>query len=210
MDLCFLHACTIGHSSCLLNLPEFKSQAAGGTGEAPTVLSSTAVEAVIPAYRFNCSGNVTEWGVYVHPGVTSLGLPHHYYIEFQVWRPSLSTDVCYSWVGKNTLPDAVATADGLVTVTVEEGEQIAVLPGDIVGLYAESLDGQGNVQLNTADVSVTVWYKDGEIVVTDPGMCTLSIGEGMVLELSLDAAPVLTAVVSSSTCKSVAPPPVSL
>ncbi len=144
---------------------------------------------------------MTEWGVYVHPALSAPSQPHHYYLEFQVWRPSQVAAICYAWVGTNIILDTVAREDGRITMAVPEDNEIPVEPGDVVGLYVEPLDGQGGVQLDrsNASSSVTVWYKDGQIAVTDPGMCRLSVGEGTILGFSKAAAPVLTAVVGSST-----------
>ena len=54
-------------------------------------------QAVVPAYEFQCSGRVTEWGACVE---RHGGNEEEYYIQFQVWRPS-GPSGCYSLVGFN-------------------------------------------------------------------------------------------------------------
>ncbi len=93
--------------------------------------------------------------------------------------------------------------DGQVTMAVQEGNEVYAETGDVVGFFIEPLSGQGGVQLDTTDTSgaTTVWYKDGELIATDPGMCRLSLGAGRMLEFSMAAAPALTAVVGSTNSK---------
>ena len=64
-------------------------------------------QAIVPAYTFQCSGRVTEWRACVQRG----GGGERYYIEFQVWRRTGSTDGCYELVGTNTPQDTTETED---------------------------------------------------------------------------------------------------
>ena len=53
-------------------------------------------QAIIPSYKFDCCGNITEWGVDLYPADESYQFT--YTLEFQVWRPSptVKTTGCYS------------------------------------------------------------------------------------------------------------------
>ena len=117
-------------------------------------------QAIVPAYRFNCSGRVAEWGACVQPGGSE---DEQYYIQFQVWR-STGTEGCYELVGYNIpLDDANEEErnisdsgtiieregflsppgnndDGLhrcVVLPVRESKQIDFMEGDLVGYYVD-------------------------------------------------------------------------
>ena len=103
-------------------------------------------QAIVPAYTFQCSGRVTEWGACVQPGGPS---SEAYYIQFQVWRPS-GPSGCYSLVGFNrpvgsnggegflSPPDGTDDLLGrCVELSVTEEEQIEVQSGDVVGYYVD-------------------------------------------------------------------------
>jgi hypothetical protein len=47
-------------------------------------------QAIIPTYELVCCGNITEWGVDVHP-VTGT-VPVVYSLDFQIWRSSPTAD----------------------------------------------------------------------------------------------------------------------
>ena len=59
-------------------------------------------QAIIYTYRFNCCGNITEWGADIYPGERNM---EQYALDFQVWRPSpvnnSTGNRCYSLVGNN-------------------------------------------------------------------------------------------------------------
>ena len=107
------------------------------------------LQAIVPAYTFNCTGRVTEWRACVEPG----GDRQRYYIQFQVWRPT-GVPGCYTMVGYNAPPEP--TFDGMgevnnidqllqpgdpldlcVHLPVSEGEEIEFQPGDVIGYYAD-------------------------------------------------------------------------
>ena len=74
----------------------------------------------MPAYRFQCSGRVTEWRACVQPGGSS---SEQYYIQFQVWRPT-GIEVCYELVGFNTpLDDARVEGRGFLSPPGEDTDQ---------------------------------------------------------------------------------------
>ena len=77
------------------------------------------------SYTFGCEGRITQWEAYTsgegaHP------------IEFQVWRARTEL-FRYDLVGVNTFPNATPT-DNILRLSVPEGEQINVSPGDFVGI----------------------------------------------------------------------------
>ena len=143
-------------------------------------------QAIVPAYRFNCSGRVAEWGACVQPGgVTS----EQYYIQFQVWRPT-GTEGCYELVGYNIpLDDAneeernisdsgaiieregflnpqLQGNDGLlrcVVLPVRESKQIDFMEGDVVGYYVDRFwigdRNDGGIQW-IEDSEVEVYFRD--------------------------------------------------
>ena len=118
------------------NLPEFEDT----TRDSP---EPDRFQAIVPDYRFQCSGNVTEWGACVQPGGRDV---EQYYIQFQVWKP-VGIDGCYRLVDFNDPEDAVVPdeylvppdngIDHCVVLTVREERQIMVQPGYVVGYYVD-------------------------------------------------------------------------
>ena len=94
------------------------------------------LQAIVPAYTFNCTGRVAEWSACVEPG----GERERYYIQFQVWRPT-GVPGCYTMVGYDAPPEPtfdgmVHNADQLlqpgdrcVRLPVSENKQIEFKPG---------------------------------------------------------------------------------
>ena len=130
-------------------------------------------QAIVPAYRFQCSGRVTEWRACVHPGGSS---NEQYYIQFQVWRPTGGIEGCYELVGFNTpLDDARVEGreflsppggdtDPLhhcVVLPVRENLQIEFRSGDVVGYYVDHFR-DGNDRPNNGGIQ---WIEDNEVVV---------------------------------------------
>ena len=117
------------------------------------------LQAIVPAYTFNCTGRVTEWRACVEPG----GVVGRYYIQFQVWRPT-GVPGCYTMVGYNAPPEP--TFDGMgevnnidqllqpgerdgplhrcVLLAVSEGEEIQFQPGDVIGYYVDQFRYNGD------------------------------------------------------------------
>ena len=139
----------------------------------------------MPAYRFQCSGRVTEWRACVQPGSSS----EQYYIQFQVWRPT-GIEGCYKLVDYNIpLDDARMSETGIsdspdiidaegflsslggnsdlrrcVVLPVRENQQIEFQTGDVVGYYVDYFrDGNdrtdGGIQW-MEDSEVEVHYRD--------------------------------------------------
>ena len=137
------------------------------------------LQAIVPAYTFNCTGRVAEWSACVEPG----GQRERYYIQFQVWRPT-GVPACYRLVGFNAPPllvfdgccgvnntDQLLQPGGFgeplvrcVLLPVSEGEQIQFQPGDVIGYYADRFrvtgddPDDGGVQV-VSDENVVVYNR---------------------------------------------------
>ena len=139
------------------------------------------LQAIVPAYTFQCFGRVTEWRACVHPVAN---VRSQYYIQFQVWR-STGIDGCYELVGYNTPLDAdeslvsdsvIMDGDGYlipgednapdrcVVLPVRESQQIEFQPGDVIGYYVDHFRrredrNNGGIQWIEGE-DVVVHYKD--------------------------------------------------
>ena len=82
-------------------------------------------QCLIPSYRFDCSGNITEWLV----SITSSPTVELIEIELQVWRPVNNTGLCFNKVGGNIF--TVSTMVQIANFTPVE--QIRFQQGDVVG-----------------------------------------------------------------------------
>ena len=142
-------------------------------------------------------GNITEWGVDVHPG--GGGHQNTYTLDLQVWRPSPPVDDStgtgqYSLVGNNRFT-SISLSDGVAIVTPSPQDYIQFQPGDVLGFYVEDarLTADGVVVLTNPSTftSEVVWY-----VSIDPAMATsqsvYSIGSSGDLNSLTRAAPVIS------------------
>ncbi len=172
-------------------------------------------QAIIPSYKFNCCGNITEWGVDLNPDRDGVNQTFNFIL--QVWRPSptLQTE-CYSLVndhsitstsiGKNSQTGRVAK------VTPLPHNQQQFEPGDALGFYVESHgsrdsnDDNGVVVLNDGShTSELVWHGSIDITArtSQSGSCPYPIGTNGVLNTSTNAAPVISiSAVMVTTCLS--------
>ena len=112
------------------------------------------VQAIITSYKFQCSGRINMWGVYVRPG----GESETYTIQFQVWRQG--SNGCYLLVGSNTFENIELTGE-LVQETVNDSQQIEVEPGDVVG-YHLSYDRLGSL-INPVGILYSESYKTDSV-----------------------------------------------
>ena len=125
-------------------------------------------QAIIPSYEFDCDemcGNITEWGVDVHPG--GGGHQNRYTLDLQVWRPSPTVDDStgtgtgqYSLVGNNRFT-SISLSDQRAIVTPSPQDYIQFQPGDVLGFYVDSDVGNndGVVALNSSSfTSEVVWF----------------------------------------------------
>ena len=168
--ICFL----AGLQCSVDNLPPFRDfRDDNPRSEAP---DRDRFQAIVPAYTFQCSGRVTEWGACVLPSGSSV---EQYYIRFQVWRPT-GVSGCYSLVNFNNPVDGNG-GDGFlsppdnrdgdylrrcVVLSVPEDQQIEVQSGDVVGYYVDRFkdnkeETTGGIQWIEDDPNmVVVHYRD--------------------------------------------------
>ena len=165
-------------------------------------------QAVIPSYKFNCCGIITEWGVDVHPG--GRGANERYDLNLQVWRPSPTVNNnttaatgYYSLIGNNRFT-SISLRDLVARVTPSPRDYIHFQPGDVLGIYVEDAkQGDDGVVVLTSDSysSELVWYASitasGSSTSAASVVCSYSIGSDGVLNTSVQAAPVI----SISVCK---------
>ena len=158
-------------------------------------------QAIIPSYRFTCCGNITEWGVDVHPA----GKKHDrvYNLDLQVWRPSptVQTSGCYSLVGNNRFT-SVSLAHQVAVVTPLPQQQIEFQPGDVLGFMLENTDGNDGGVVLLVDSpkqeggyeTEEVWLADFSNPVFNNGPCHLAVGSepGRQLNTVTSAAPVIS------------------
>ena len=147
-------------------------------------------------------GNITEWGVDVHPGGSLY--QNIYTLDLQVWRPSPTVDDstgtgCYSLVGNNRFT-SIFLSDQVAIVTPSPQDYIQFRPGDVLGFYvAEARGKKDGVVILTSPSSFTselVWYAS-----IGPTMTTYSVGSNGVLNTLTRAAPVIS--ISTSNLMSV-------
>ena len=164
-------------------------------------------QVIIPSYRFTCCGNITEWGVDVHPGDRN----HNrvYNLDLQVWRPSptVQTAGCYSLVGNNRFT-SVSLTDQLVMVTPQPQERIEFQPGDVLGFSLENTEGDdgGVVLLRDSEEqgdygyeTEEVWYANISNTVSDNGPRVHPFPASRGLSTSTRAAPVMSVSYSELT-----------
>ena len=86
------------------------------------------VQMLVPAYHFNCSGTIREWGVILERRILSR-------IDFQVWRQSNGERSRYQIVGANTVTNLRVRPNRKMVLSVPDQRRIRVKPGDVVGVY---------------------------------------------------------------------------
>ena len=157
-------------------------------------------QAIIPTYELVCCGNITEWGVDIHP-VTG-AVPVIYSLDFQVWRPSPTVDDstgkgCYSLVGNNRFTSVPIDTPTFVLSPSPEA-YIEFQPGDVLGFYVEEArdnNFDGIVMLNRDSFTEeTVWYASiaPTMATSQNGDCPYSVGINGVLNKFTRAAPVIS------------------
>ena len=181
-------------------LPEFRNY-----GAQPRLVRHQ--QAIIPSYKFECYGNVTEWGVDVHRG--GRGADGRYDLDLQVWRPSPTVDDstgsgCYSLVGNNRFT-SISLRNLVAIVTPSPQDYIQFQPGDVLGFYVEETgdDDSDGVVVLTSDsfTSEVVWYGSimPSMATSQNGACPYSVGTDGVLNTSINAAPVISIATSEKT-----------
>ena len=154
-------------------------------------------QAIIPSYKFDCNklcGNITEWGVDVHPG----GGGHRYTLDLQVWRPSPTVDDStgtgqYSLVGNNRFT-SISLSNQVAIVTPSPQDYIQFQPGDVLGFYVDISMGNNNgVVVHTDEdyANEVVWFASNAPTLAT-SQTTYSIGSSGDLDTSTTAAPVIS------------------
>ena len=165
-------------------------------------------QAIVPSYRFNCNGNITEWTI----AVTQID---KYDLELQVWRPSPTGDDTrgYVLIGQNSFnrhipnrpPKNSSKLLGVIQATPRPEDQLQVEPGDILGVYVFSYLPRGSgIALLSGDrgnrsqlLEEEVWYAkvDKQTVVGGGGDCL----ETTILDTFINAIPVISVTVDITT-----------
>lgn len=186
-------------------LPPFRDYSGPGFN---TVINTNVIpqvhQAIIPSYRFDCCGNIAEWGVDVFSN--SDDDKFRYFLDLQVWRPSTNVQEsgCYSRVGSNNFT-SMSQDSRLAVVTSPPQERIKFQPGDVLGFYVESSgrDTKGVTMLE--DFNTTgdrgyeteeVWYTNVEQLVIANRHCPFAVGSRGQLNTFARAAPVISVSIS--------------
>ena len=103
---------------------------------------------LVPAYHFNCSGTITEWGAILQRHIPSR-------IDFQVWRQSSGERGRYQLVGANTVTNLRVRPNRKMVLSVPEQQRIRVKPGDVVGVY---IGREGDVEIKYIPSRSVVTY----------------------------------------------------
>ena len=149
-------------------------------------------------------GNITAWGVDVHPGGNLV--QNSYTLDFRVWRPSPTVNDSigtghYSLVGNNRFTSIILDNDQVARVTPSPQDYIQFQPGDVLGFYVEEArDSDNGVVVLTNPSSFTsevVWYASIDPAIATQSQSVYSVGSNGDLDSSTGAAPVI----SISTCK---------
>lgn len=198
-----------GNSSCLTanneyGPPDYRSMASN--------LKSTIFplqhQAIIPSYKFNCCGAITEWTISIavrnNDSMDTLSL--------QVWRPSPTVDEtgCYTLVGNNNFT-STSLESQLTVVTPLPNERIQFQPGDVLGFYVENahvgfsdgLADEGVMMLSDLNErgdrgyeTEEVWYATN--LVFSNANCLAAVGPGRLLDSSTNVAPIISVSYSKS------------
>ena len=125
------------------NLPDFETRT-------PNTLPR-GIQAIIPMYQFTCSGTVTKWYAKVQGAMPSR-------IDFQIWR--MVGQGYFQLVGGNTGPmERMRRHSKEVFFDVPSHLRVHVQPGDIVGLYVGSEEGDMKIMYKE-DFRVVTYVKN--------------------------------------------------
>lgn len=198
-----LWANTVGNG-CLSSLPPYRDYV--GSDLQVHVLRGS-IQAIIPTYRFTCSGRITQWGGCFLPEADF----EQYYVRYQVWRESLPG--CFHLVGSNSPQSSgdPLRLNGRCNLTsVPYDEQITVQAGDVVGFFSNyweglhvTLDSNSGLQVISVERFTFIFVSRGLNLTnerattgTSAVACgTLSVFSGPALNQTLIGAPVITAIV---------------
>lgn len=163
-------------------------------------------QAIIPSYKFQCCGDITEWTVSIANNGSSVTNT----LSLQVWRPSPAVSItgCYSLVGNNNFT-SVPLENELTVVRPALHERIHFQPGDVLGFYVENTDaafsdegnsknsGGGVMMLSDLDESGDQGYATEEVwyatnLVFANAHCLAAVGPGRLLDSSTNGAPIIS------------------
>ena len=138
-------------SQCIQNVPTNIADLGGATPVLPEINSM--VQAIIPQYKFSCSGFVTQWVVAVKMAKTRS-------MSFQVWRPIGSSSASvYSLVVANTVTDIdMPAGTHTFSILVPTASQVLVMSGDVIGYSYGGTRGDWKIQVNTTSTQITAFY----------------------------------------------------
>ena len=173
-----------------------------GTGSGlKSVIFPLQHQAIVPSYKFQCCGTITEWAVSI---ASDGGNDTMDVLSLQVWRPSSSVNEtgCYNLVGNNNFSAVSLVESELTSVTPLPHEQIHFQPGDVLGFYVENgqqveytssgvmmlcdLNEQGDRGYETEEV----WYATN--LVFSNAKCLAAVGPGRLLDSSTNVAPIIS------------------
>lgn len=175
-------------------LPDYRSMDSG--------LDSATIplqhQAIIPSYRFDCCGNITEWSV-------SISISENDTVDvlsLQVWRPSptVNDTGCYSLVGNNNFT-SISPGSQITLVTPPLQERIQFQPGDVLGFYVECAleqDSEGGMVMlsdlnekgDRGYETEEVWYATN--LVFSNANCLIAAGPGRQLDSFTNVAPIIS------------------
>ena len=118
-------------------------------------------QAIIPSYKFICSGYITEWAVDVHRGGGANS--GHYTLDLQVWRPSPTDQGCYSLVGNNRFTSVPLEITQVAKVTPSPQDCcIEVRLDDVLGFFVDNPNNEKNgvVAIDEIDDDLTMYSRD--------------------------------------------------
>ncbi len=162
-------------------------------------------QAIIPSYRFDCSGCITEWGVDVHKGGATNSKV--YTLDLQVWRPSPTDQGCYSLVGNNYFTSVPLEITQVARVTPLPKDWIEVQQGDVIGFFVDNPNNEKNGVVAIEELEGSpqarytmdeVWYGDIRQYTPSNSECPYSIGtqSNAILNTMRMAAPVISLAIS--------------
>ena len=151
-------------------------------------------QAILPSYRFNCSGKITAWRVDVY-------LQSEYSLHFQVWRPLPTKNGSrhYSLVDENIVT-STRPLNKVIQAAPSTAEQVRVNSGDMVGIYVQGSQAGRGIPLLTSFGSEELWYKDTEGDVPVTGNC-FTFNTTTVFDTCTDAVPIILVSVDTTDTK---------